>query len=44
MSERIQIEGFLVIQQADLELKKINVLIGTQASGKSTSVRAVVEI
>ncbi|MCI5123216.1 MAG: ATP-binding protein, partial [Candidatus Electrothrix sp. AR5] len=35
MSERIQIEGFLVIQQADLELKKINILIGTQASGKS---------
>jgi AAA15 family ATPase/GTPase len=35
MGERIQIEGFLVIQQADLELKKINILIGTQASGKS---------
>ena len=35
MSERIQIEGFLVIQQADLKLKKINILIGTQASGKS---------
>ncbi|MCI5162275.1 MAG: ATP-binding protein [Candidatus Electrothrix sp. AX5] len=35
MSERIKIEGFLVIQQADLELKKINILIGTQASGKS---------
>ena len=43
MSERIQIEGFLVIQQADLELKKINVLIGTQASEKSTNVRAVAE-
>ena len=35
MTERIRVDNFLVVKKADLELRKINVLIGSQASGKS---------
>jgi predicted ATP-dependent endonuclease of OLD family len=33
--ERIEINGFLTIDHADFEIKKINILIGAQAQGKS---------
>lgn len=33
--ERLKIRGFLVIKEADLELRQFNVLIGEQATGKS---------
>lgn len=35
MSENIRIHNFLVIKKAEVELKKINVIIGPQANGKS---------
>lgn len=35
MTETIRIQNFLIIQEAELHLNKINVLIGPQASGKS---------
>lgn len=33
--ERIEINGFLTIDHADFEIRKINILIGAQAQGKS---------
>jgi predicted ATPase len=35
MKESINISNFLVIKKADIEIKKINVIIGPQANGKS---------
>lgn len=35
MSERIEIENFLVIKKVEFEVKKINIIIGRQAQGKS---------
>jgi AAA15 family ATPase/GTPase len=35
MSEYLKIKNFLVIKDAEVELKKINVIIGPQANGKS---------
>jgi predicted ATP-dependent endonuclease of OLD family len=35
MSECLKIKNFLVIKEAEVELKKINVIIGPQANGKS---------
>lgn len=35
MKESIRIRDFIVIKKADIEVKKINVLIGPQANGKS---------
>lgn len=35
MSEYLKIKNFLVIKNAEVELKKINVIIGPQANGKS---------
>ncbi|NET05121.1 MAG: AAA family ATPase [Symploca sp. SIO2B6] len=35
MMERLLIENFVGIKKLDIELKKINILIGPQASGKS---------
>ncbi|WP_281213562.1 AAA family ATPase [Shewanella insulae] len=35
MKESISINNFLVVKKADLEVKKINVIIGPQANGKS---------
>lgn len=35
MIERIIIKNFLIIKNADFEIKKINVIIGPQANGKS---------
>ena len=39
--ESIEIEGFLTISKAHFEIKKINILIGTQASGKSIVAKLV---
>ena len=33
--EQIEIKGFLTIEHAVFEIKKINILIGEQAQGKS---------
>ena len=33
--ERIEINGFLTIAHANFEIRKINILIGAQAQGKS---------
>jgi AAA15 family ATPase/GTPase len=33
--ERVLVENFLVIKQADFQVGKLNVIIGPQASGKS---------
>ncbi|UTW46904.1 AAA family ATPase [Bacterioplanoides sp. SCSIO 12839] len=35
MSESLKVKNFLVIKHAEVELKKINVIIGPQANGKS---------
>lgn len=35
MNERITIKNFLIIRDAEIEIKKINVIIGPQANGKS---------
>jgi predicted ATPase len=35
MKESISINNFLIIKKAELEVKKINVIIGPQANGKS---------
>ena len=35
MSEYLKIRNFLVVKDAEVELKKINVIIGPQANGKS---------
>ncbi|WP_161990598.1 AAA family ATPase [Candidatus Methylobacter oryzae] len=39
--ERIEINGFLTIDHADFEIKKINILIGAQAQGKSVIAKLV---
>ncbi len=39
--ESIEIKGFLSIDHAHLEIKKINILIGTQAQGKSVIAKLV---
>lgn len=35
MTEKLQVTGFLTIKKAHLEIKKINIIIGPQANGKS---------
>jgi predicted ATPase len=35
MTEQISIKNFLIIKEANLEIKKINIIIGPQANGKS---------
>lgn len=35
MSESLKISNFLIIKKADINIKKINILIGPQANGKS---------
>jgi len=39
--ERIEINGFLTIDHADFEIRKINILIGAQAQGKSVIAKLV---
>ena len=39
--ESIEIKGFLTIEHAHLEIKKINILIGAQAQGKSVIAKLV---
>lgn len=39
--EQIEIKGFLTIEHAVFEIKKINILIGTQAQGKSVIAKLV---
>jgi predicted ATPase len=39
--ERIEIKGFLTIDHADFEIKKINILIGAQAQGKSVIAKLI---
>lgn len=41
MKESISINNFLVIKKADLEIKKINVIIGPQANGKSVIAKLI---
>ncbi len=39
--ERIEINGFLTIDHADFEIRKINILIGAQAQGKSVIAKLI---
>ena len=39
--ENLYISNFLVIKEAKLEVKKINVIIGSQGTGKSVIVKAL---
>lgn len=39
--ENLYIKNFLVIKEAELEVKKINVIIGSQGTGKSVIVKAL---
>lgn len=39
--ERLQVKNFLTIKDADIEIKKLNILIGAQASGKSVIAKLV---
>ncbi len=39
--ENLYIKNFLVIREAELEVKKINVIIGSQGTGKSVIVKAL---
>jgi len=41
MKESIKVRSFLVIKKADIELKKINIIIGPQANGKSLIAKLV---
>ena len=41
MKESISINNFLVIKKAELEIKKINVIIGPQANGKSVIAKLI---
>lgn len=35
MTERLKVKNFLVIKKAEIEIKRINIIIGPQANGKS---------
>jgi len=39
--ERLKVKNFLAIKEADFEVKKFNVIIGKQATGKSTLTRLI---
>ncbi|TOP40990.1 hypothetical protein CGH17_24595, partial [Vibrio parahaemolyticus] len=41
MHQNLTIKNFLVIKKADIDIKKINVLIGPQANGKSIIAKLV---
>ena len=41
MNESLKVKNFLVVSNADIEIKKINILIGRQANGKSVIAKLV---
>lgn len=41
MTEKIHIKNFLLIKEAELEIKRINVIIGPQANGKSVIAKLI---